>query len=176
MQYLRNSLFIEEFLPNYLACKRKDTPFISRIAPTDTTCGIPVEAIAADLGLKIGWTPASGGTIGGRVTLLVFAMMRRQLPKQRNSNAPGGKSSLPVRCPILLKWTRSKPVFNWFHTDRLVHCAKIHIVNRRSLYSSPVVWQDGQAMLRRTIMIYNHDILEKPEGKLFVDHVLRNYA
>lgn len=52
---------------------------------------------------------------------------------------------------------------------------KIHIVNRRSLYSCPVVWQDGQTMLRKTIMVYNHEILEQPASKVFVEHVLRNY-
>lgn len=53
---------------------------------------------------------------------------------------------------------------------------KIHISNRRSLYSCPVVWRDGHVMLRKTIMIYNHGVLDKPAGKTFIDHMLRNYT
>lgn len=53
---------------------------------------------------------------------------------------------------------------------------KIHITNRRSLFSSPVVFRDGHTMIRKTVMLYRHETLEQPVNRLFIDHVLRNYS
>ena len=53
---------------------------------------------------------------------------------------------------------------------------KIHINNCRSLFSCPVVWNDGHIMLRKTIMAYRLETLQQPICKLFIDHVLRDYS
>ncbi len=52
---------------------------------------------------------------------------------------------------------------------------KIHIRNRRSLFSNPVMWSDGHTMLRKTMMIYRSEIIEEPVNKMFIDHVLHEY-
>lgn len=53
---------------------------------------------------------------------------------------------------------------------------KIHITNRNSLHSSPIVWRNGRTMIRKTVMIYRSESLDHQEKRLFIDHVLRNYS
>lgn len=52
---------------------------------------------------------------------------------------------------------------------------KIHIENRRSLFSCPVVFRDGHILMQKTRMLYGFSTAEQPLCKAFIDHVLREY-
>lgn len=48
---------------------------------------------------------------------------------------------------------------------------KIHIANRRSVFFYPLVWHDGQAMTRKTVMAYRNNAAEQPAVKMFIDYI-----
>lgn len=49
---------------------------------------------------------------------------------------------------------------------------KIHIGFHRSLFSHPVVWRNGCPMVKKTVMAYRTETLNRPAAKLFVDYIL----
>lgn len=49
---------------------------------------------------------------------------------------------------------------------------KIHVGTRRSFFSHPIVWSNGQPMLKQTVMAYRNEALARPAAKAFIDFVL----
>lgn len=52
---------------------------------------------------------------------------------------------------------------------------KIHTLQYRSLFSSPVVWPSGNTMSWRTYMLYRDAIEQDPVYKTFINYVKRKY-
>lgn len=53
---------------------------------------------------------------------------------------------------------------------------KIHVSNQRSLFFHPLILPMGQPIIRKTIMAYKNESLEKPEVRMFVDYVLNEFT
>lgn len=53
---------------------------------------------------------------------------------------------------------------------------KLNITLHRSLFSVPVICQDGHTMLRKTFIMYSEEVLKQAVGKGFVDFILREYS
>ncbi|EGO65096.1 LysR family transcriptional regulator [Acetonema longum] len=49
---------------------------------------------------------------------------------------------------------------------------KIHVGNNRALFTRPVIWSNGRPMLKKTVMAYRNETLNRPAAKVFVDYIL----
>ncbi|AOT72544.1 LysR family transcriptional regulator [Geosporobacter ferrireducens] len=52
---------------------------------------------------------------------------------------------------------------------------KMHIRNQRSILFYPLIWLDGQPMLRKTVMLYKNKSAEQPAIKVFTDFIINEF-